>query len=141
MKASPEQPASSSPASDQIDAIVRGTPGWHGETLARLRASIRKADPDVVEEIKWRKPSSPDGVPVWSHDGILCVGNVLKASVRLTFPKGRQIKDPKHLFNSRLDSATVRALDVHQGEVVAEAALKAIIVQAIELNLAAGKRR
>lgn len=141
MMASPERPKASRSAAEQIDAMVKGTPGWHGKTLGRLRASIRRADPDVVEEIKWRKPSDPDGVPVWSHDGILCIGNVLKASVRLTFPKGRKIKDPKHLFNSRMDSATVRAIDVREGEVVGEAALKAIVVQAMELNLAAGKRR
>ena len=141
MKANPKRPNASRSAAEQIDAMVKGTPGWHGETLARLRASIRRADPDVVEEIKWRKPSNPDGVPVWSHDGILCVGNVLKASVRLTFPKGRRIKDPRHLFNSRLDSATVRAIDVHEGESVAESALKAIVLQAVQLNSAAGSTR
>ncbi len=141
MKAVRERSPSLRSASAQIDEMVEQTPGWHGETLARLRASIRKADPGVVEEIKWRKPSNPDGVPVWSHDGILCVGNVLKASVRLTFPKGKRIKDPKRLFNSRVDSATVRAIDVHEGESIADDALKAIVVQAIRLNAASDSKK
>ena len=94
-----------------------------------------------MEEVKWRKPSNPDGVPVWSHDGILCIGNTLKESVRLTFPKGAAIKDPKKMFNSRMDSRTVRAIDVYEGEVVDEAALGAIIRQAVALNSSKARMR
>lgn len=96
-------------ASEEIDAIIKKLPGWRGETLARLRASIKRASPSVVEEVKWKKPSNPAGVPVWSRDGIICIGEALKNSVRLTFPKGALIADPKKLFNARLDSKTVRA--------------------------------
>lgn len=102
--------------------------------LSRLRAVIRKADPELVEEVKWKKPSKPSGVPVWSHDGILCVADTLKNAVRLTFPKGAQIKDPKKIFNTRLDSKTVRAIDFHEDDKVDEAALKALIVAAVEVN-------
>ncbi len=95
---------------------------------------IQKADPGVVEEVKWKKPSNPMGVPVWSHDGIICMGNTLKNAVRLTFPKGAQINDPKTLFNTRLDSKTVRAIDSHEGDSVDEAALKALVLEAVRLN-------
>jgi hypothetical protein len=88
----------------------------------------------VVEEVKWKKPSKPSGVPVWSHAGILCVADTLKNAVRLTFPKGAQIKDPKKLFNTRLDSKTVRAIDFHEGDPVDEAALQALILEAVRLN-------
>src|SRR6185503_10447952 len=95
---------------------------------------IRKADPAVVEEVKWKKPSKPSGVPVWSHAGILCVADTLKNAVRLTFPKGAQIKDPKKLFNTRLDSNTVRAIDFYEGDAVDEAALRALILDGLGLN-------
>lgn len=107
---------------------------WRDGTLAELRSLIQKADPSAVEEVKWRKPSNPDGVPVWSHDGIVCVGNVLKRAVRLTFPKGAQIRDPTKLFNTRLDSRTVRAVDVFEGERVNGPALIAIVREAVRLN-------
>lgn len=84
--------------------------------------------------MKWRKPSKPDGVPVWSHNGIICIGNILKNAVRLTFPKGAQIRDPKRLFNTRLDSRTVRAIDFRKSEPVKEAALRAILLEAVSLN-------
>lgn len=106
-----------------------------------LRACILKADPEAVEEVKWRKPSNPDGVPVWYHDGIICVANTLKNAVRLTFPQGAQIRDPLKLFNTRLDSKTVRAIDVHEGERVRVAALRAIIVEAARLNTARARER
>ena len=99
------------PPSEQIDAIIEAADDWKGETLSLLRAVIKKADPSVIEEVKWKKPSQPAGVPVWSHNGNLCMANLLKNSVRLTFPKGAQMEDPKGLFNSRLDSKTVRAID------------------------------
>ena len=134
MKTSADSSPKEKSASQQIDNIIREPGDWRGKVLARLRALIRKADPDLVEEVKWKKPSKPSGVPVWSHDGILCVADTLKNAVRLTFPKGTQIKDPKHLFNTRLDSKTVRAIDFHEDDVVDEAALKALIVAAIEVN-------
>jgi hypothetical protein len=121
-------------ASQQIDDIIAMHSDWRGKTLARLRAVILEADPAVVEEVKWKKPSRPEGVPVWSHDGTICVADTLKNAMRLTFPKGAQLQDPKKLFNTRLDSKTVRAIDIHQGEAVDEAALQALILQAMQLN-------
>ena len=102
--------------------------------MSQLRAVIKAADPAVVEEVKWKKTSNPLGVPVWSHGGILCVADTLKNAVRLTFPKGAQMKDPKKLFNARLDSKTVRAIDFHEDDPVDEAALKALILEAVALN-------
>ena len=118
----------------QIDAIIKKAGDWRGRTLSQLRALITKADPDIIEEVKWKKPSNPMGVPVWSHDGIICVGETLKSAVRLTFPKGAQIKDPKKLFNTRLESKTVRAIDFREGDRVDEDALKALILEAVALN-------
>src|SRR5579862_3590508 len=98
-------------ASQQIDDIVNQLGDWRGEKLSQLRSIIRGAHPAAVEEVKWKKPSRPEGVPVWSHGKIVCVGDVLKSAVRLTFPKGAWLNDPKKLFNARLDSNTVRAID------------------------------
>ena len=120
--------------SQQIDAIIKEPGDWRGTKLSQLRAVIKAADPAVVEEVKWKKPSDPLGVPVWSHGGILCVADTLKNAVRLTFPKGAQMKDPKKLFNARLDSKTVRAIDFHEDDPVDEAALKALILEAVALN-------
>ena len=120
--------------SAQIDAKIKSLGDWRGKTLSMLRALIQKADPAVIEEMKWKKPSNPSGVPVWSHDGIICIGEPLKNATRLTFPNGASIKDPKKLFNARLDSNTVRAIDFHEGDSVNEAALKSIIVEAVRLN-------
>ena len=120
--------------SQQIDAIINKTDDWRGEKLAQLRALIREADPALVEEVKWKKPSNPMGVPVWFHDGNLCIADTLKNAVRLTFPKGAQMKDPKKLFNTRLNSNTVRAIDFHEDDPVDEAGLKALILEAVELN-------
>lgn len=120
--------------SKQIDAIIKEPGGWRSAMLSQVRAAIKRADPLVVEEVKWKKPSRPMGVPVWCHDGNLCIGEPLKNAVRLTFPKGALIKDPKRLFNARLDSNSVRAIDFHEGEMVNESALKALIVQAVALN-------
>ena len=120
--------------SEQIDEIIKEPGDWRGKTLSDLRAIINKADPDVVEEVKWKKPSKPSGVPVWSHDGIICVADTLKNAVRLTFPKGAQIKDPKKLFNTRLDSKTVRAIDFYEGIIIDEAALQALILEAVGVN-------
>ena len=134
MKTSTDPSSQGKSASQQINAILQETGDWRGKKLSQLRALIRKADPAVVEEVKWKKPSRPSGVPVWSHDGILCVADTLKNAVRLTFPKGAQMKDPKKLFNTRLDSKTVRAIDFHEGDTVTEAALKALIRDAVRLN-------
>jgi hypothetical protein len=128
-------------ASREIDAIVTGIGGWRGATLAVLRASIRAADPAVIEEVKWKKPSRPLGVPVWSHDGNVCIGEALKNAVRLTFPKGAQLTDPEKLFNTRLDSRTVRAIDFYQDAVIDEQALQALYLEAAKLNTAAVRKR
>lgn len=121
-------------ASQQIDAIISKHPDWQGKTLSQLRALIKKADLGAVEEVKWKKPSNPMGVPVWSHDGIVCIGDTLKNAVRLTFPKGARVKDPRKLFNTRLESNTVRAIDFLEGDTVNEVALKALILEAVLLN-------
>ncbi len=121
-------------ASQQIDDIVRRMAGWRGERLSQLRALIRGADRGVIEEVKWKKPSRPEGVPVWSHDGIVCIGEALKNAVRLTFPKGAQLKDPKGLFNTRLDSKSVRAIDFHERDAINASALKALILEGARLN-------
>jgi len=115
-------------ASELIDARIENLGDWRGETLGRVRALIRAADPEVVEEWKWR------GVPVWSHAGILCTGETYKDVVKLTFAKGASLPDPKGLFNSSLDGNTRRAIDIRQGEKIDEAALKALIRAAVELN-------
>ena len=141
MKASPNPSPKAKSASQQIDAIIKEPGDWRGKKLAQLRALIKKADPAVVEEVKWKKPSKPSGVPVWSHDGIICVADTLKSAVRLTFPKGAQMKDPKKLFNTRLDSNTVRAIDFYEGEAVDEAALKALILDAVRLNTSKERER
>lgn len=120
--------------SQEVDAIIQAQSDWRGTKLAQLRALIQQADPDVVEEVKWKKPSRPEGVPVWSHHGNICVADILKNAVRLTFPKGAQMKDPQKLFNTRLDSKTVRAIDFHENDPVDEAALKALILDAVRIN-------
>jgi hypothetical protein len=126
-------------AAQQIDAIIKKYDDWRGEMLSRLRALIKQADPALVEEVKWKKPSRPEGVPVWSHDGILCFCDTLKNAVRLTFPKGARMKDPHKLFNTRLDSKTVRALDFHEGDPINEAALQALMLEAVGLNQSKAK--
>jgi hypothetical protein len=107
---------------------------WREETLARMRKLIQEADPDVVEEVKWKKASSPDGVPVWSHDGIICTGETYKSVVKLTFMKGASLKDPAKLFNSSLEGNTRRAIDIHEGEQIDAKAFKALIREAVALN-------
>ncbi|HEY4160766.1 MAG TPA: DUF1801 domain-containing protein [Candidatus Saccharimonadales bacterium] len=128
-------------ASEQIDDIIRSASGWRGQTLARLRAIIVQADPGLIEEVKWEKPSKPEGVPVWSRDGIVCVADTLKNAVRLTFPKGAQLKNPQPLFNTRLDSKTVRAIDFYEGAGVDEAALQGLVREAVGLNAAKPRKQ
>jgi hypothetical protein len=122
-------------ARQEIDAIIKKSGDWRGETLSRLRGIALGAGPAVVEEVKWKKPSRPEGVPVWSLGGIVCIGEMLKNAVRLTFPKGAQLNDPEKLFNARLDSKSVRAIDFREGEKIPEAALKALILDAVSLNV------
>lgn len=140
MKASAKPSLEEKTPSQQIDAIITDADGWKGRKLLHLRALIKKADPAVVEEVKWKKPSRPSGVPVWSHDGIICVADILKNAVRLTFPKGAQMKDPKKLFNTRLNSKTVRAIDFFEEATVDDAALKKLILVAVELNTQAKRK-
>ncbi|MGH6788084.1 MAG: DUF1801 domain-containing protein [Pseudolabrys sp.] len=124
-----------------IDARVKKLNDWRGEALARLRKLIRQADPDVVEEVKWRKPSNPLGVPVWEHDGIICTGETYKAAVKLTFACGAALKDPAGLFNASLDGGTRRAIDIHEGDRIDKTAFKALIRAAVDLNKARAAAR
>ena len=124
--------------SQQIDARIEELGDWRGETLARVRGIIREADPDVVEEWKWAKATSP-GTPVWSHDGIICTGETYKSTVKMTFAKGASLADPAGLFNSSLDGNTRRAIDVREGEKIDGKALQALIRAAVALNRAAAK--
>jgi|SRR5579859_6648692 len=120
--------------SELIDERIRELGDWRGAMLARLRALIRQADPEVVEEWKWR------GVPVWSHDGIICTGETYKTVVKMTFAKGAALDDPSGLFNSSLDGNTRRAIDIHEGETIDEEALKALIRAAVTLNTSRTRR-
>jgi hypothetical protein len=117
-----------------IDAKINELVDWRGKTLAKVRDIIRKADPEIVEEWKWQKESSP-GTPVWSHDGIVCTGETYKNVVKMTFAKGAALKDPAGLFNSSLEGNTRRAIDIHEGDKVDQAALKDLIRAAVALNL------
>ena len=119
-----------------IDAKIAGLGDWRGETLARMRALIREADPEVVETVKWRKPTNPSGVPVWEHAGILCTGEVYKGYVKLTFARGAALDDPAGLFNAGFGGGTRRAIDIREGEAVDAEALKALVREAVTANLA-----
>jgi hypothetical protein len=123
-----------SPASQEIDAKIDALGGWRGETLARIRNLILETDPDVVEEVKWRKPSNPSGIPTWSHAGLICTGETYKDKVKLTFARGAALDDPAKLFNSSLDGGTRRAIDIHEGEEIDADAFKALVKQAVALN-------
>jgi len=116
-----------------IDARIKDLDDWRGKTLSRVRALIKQADPEVVEEWKWR------GVPVWSHDGLICTGETYKNVVKMTFAKGASLEDPSRLFNSSLEGNTRRAIDVHEGEKIDEEALKALIRAAVTLNASRAK--
>lgn len=118
----------------EIDARIAELDDWRGATLARIRSLIRAADTEVVEEVKWRKPSSPGGVPVWSHDGILCTGETYRDKVKLTFARGASLPDPAGLFNSSLDGNTRRAIDIREGDTIDKKAFKALIHAAVALN-------
>jgi hypothetical protein len=120
--------------SQRIDARIAELADWRGETLARIRAVLTSADPDLVEEWKWR------GVPVWSHAGMVCTGETYKNAVKMTFAKGASLADPSGLFNSSLDGNTRRAIDFHEGDEIDEEALTALIQAAVQFNLASGLR-
>jgi hypothetical protein len=124
-----------------IDARIKKLGDWRGETLARVRNIVKQADPEVVEEVKWRKPSnSMLGVPVWEHDGIICTGETYKATVKMTFAKGASLEDPSGLFNSSLEGNTRRAIDLHEGDKIDEKALKALVRAAVALNKSTARR-
>jgi hypothetical protein len=133
MKKSGASQGQSASASELISKRIAELGDWRGETLSRMRQLIKKADPDVVEEWKWVKPTKP-GTPVWSHGGIICTGESYKNVVKLTFAKGASLKDPARLFNSSLDGNVRRAIDIHEGEEVDESAFTALVRQAIALN-------
>ena len=120
--------------SQLIDARIQELGDWRGEMLSRLRSLVKQADPEVVEEWKWR------GVPVWSHDGLICTGETYKNVVKMTFAKGASLKDPSRLFNSSLEGNTRRAIDFHKGETIGEAALKTLVRAAVALNKSKAKR-
>ena len=127
-------------ASELIDNQIAELGDWRGETLSRIRKLIQAADPDVVEEVKWRKPSnSMLGVPVWSHDGIICTGETYKEKVKLTFSKGASLEDTAKLFNASLDGNARRAIDIYEGKEIDASAFKALIREAVVLNASGGK--
>ena len=128
-------------ASELIDSKIAGLGGWRGATLAKLRALIREADPEVVEQVKWRKPGNPAGVPVWDHAGIVCTGETYKDKVKLTFAHGAALADPAKLFNSSLEGNTRRALDVFEGDEIEAEAFKALFREAMAFNEARPKRK
>jgi hypothetical protein len=115
-------------AAEEIDAIIKKYPDWRGEKMAQLRSLIKQADPNIVEEVKWKKPSNPDGIPVWSHDGIICLGETYKKHLRISFAKGPSLPDPKKLFNA------YRAIIIHEEDIINESAFKDLIREAVEFN-------
>lgn len=122
-------------ASKIIDSKIAAMGDWRGTVLATVRRLIREADPDVTEEVKWRKPSNPAGVPVWEHAGIICTGETYKDKVKLTFARGAALDDPSGVFNSSLDGGTRRAIDIREGETLDETAFRALIKEAVVLNV------
>jgi hypothetical protein len=126
--------------SSQVAASIDSLGDWRGDVLARMRKLIREADPEVVEEMKWRKPSNPAGVPVWSHSGTICTGETYKDKVKLTFARGASLEDPSGLFNSSVTGGTRRAIDIRDGETVDAAAFKMLVREAVALNQARARR-
>ena len=120
--------------SADIDARISALTDWRGTVLARVRRLIREADPDVIEEVKWRKPTNPGGVPTWSHDGLLCTGETYKDKVKLTFAKGAALPDPAHLFNASLEAGTRRAIDIREGMEIDAASFQELVRAAVALN-------
>ena len=124
-----------------IDARIKSLKDWRGEALARMRKLIKDAAPDIVEEVKWRKPSNPNGVPVWEHDGLVCTGETYKAAVKLTFANGAALLDPDGVFNASLDGNQRRAIDIHEGETIDEKAFKALVRAAVAHNVGKAKKK
>jgi hypothetical protein len=124
----------------EVDASIENIAGWRGQMLRQIRTVIKRAGPEIVEEIKWRKPSNPSGVPVWSLDGMICTGETYKDKVKMTFANGASLTDPAHLFNSSLAGGTRRAIDFREGDAIDEAALEALIGEAIAFNRAKSPR-
>ena len=135
-----EAAAQEGTASEQIDSKIASLGDWRGATLARLRHLIRESDADIVEEVKWRKPSNPAGVPVWEHGGIICTGETYKDKVKLTFARGALLDDPSGLFNASLEGGTRRAIDLREGEEIDEPAFKALVREAVALNASKAPR-
>jgi hypothetical protein len=133
--------AKSDSAGARIDQTIAELGDWRGEALSRMRKLIKEADRDVVEEVKWVKPSTPAGVPTWTHDGIICTGETYKAAVKLTFANGASLDDPAKLFNSSLGGNTRRAIDIHEGATVDARAFKALIRAAVDLNTSGAKAK
>ena len=127
-------------ASERIDKLIAELGDWRAETLSRMRKLIKETDPEVIEEVKWVKATSP-GTPTWSHDGIICTGEAYKSVVKLTFAKGASLKDPAKLFNSSLEGNTRRAIDIHEGEKVDASKFKALIRAAVALNTSGAKAK
>lgn len=136
-KSSPKASGTEDSPSQLIDMRIAELNDWRGQTLARVRSLIRQADPQVVEEVKWRTPSNPFGVPVWEHDGIVCTGETYKDKVKLTFARGAALEDPSGLFNSSLEGNVRRAIDFQEGDRIDEEALKTLIRGAVALNISA----
>jgi hypothetical protein len=132
--------SASAPASVRIDAKIKELGDWRGKTLAKVRGIIHAADPEIVEEWKWVKPTNP-GTPVWSHNGIICTGETYKNAVKMTFLKGAALPDPSGLFNSSLEGNARRAIDIHEGDKLDAAALKDLVRAAVALNLGSKKRK
>ena len=121
-------------ASEHIDSKIASLGDWRGATLTHVRRLIRESDPDIVEEVKWRKPSNPAGIPVWENAGIICTGETYKDKVKLTFARGALLDDPSGLFNASLEGGTRRAIDIREGEKIDESAFKALVREAVALN-------
>jgi hypothetical protein len=130
------EPMQEKTASEQIDDIIKKFEGWKGDVLTQLRALIKATDPSVVEEVKWKMRTRPEGLPVWSHDGMLCFAEIWKDNVKLIFTKGSQLEDPNKLFNARLKSSAVRAIEIREGDAINEVALKQLVIEAVSLNAA-----
>lgn len=139
MKGSDPEPRES--ASQLISKRISELGDWRGKTLGKIRKAIKEADPDVTEELKWSKPTNPGGVPVWSHNGLICTGETYKSIVKITFAKGASLTDPAGLFNASLDGNARRAIDIHQGEEVDEPAFKDLIRAAVALNVSGSNKK
>ncbi|HXV64431.1 MAG TPA: DUF1801 domain-containing protein [Vicinamibacteria bacterium] len=128
-------------ATELIDKRIAELSDWRGRILGRVRALIKQADPEAVEEVKWRKPSNPMGVPVWSHDGMICTGETYKDKVKITFARGASLDDPEGLFNASLDGNARRAIDIHEGEELDSRAFKSLVRAAVALNTSGRKAK